>query len=124
MYTQAIIDGFVNNSVAIFSLLVSVQKRGFLFEIKACEKFYRRRPERSALGVHIVDIPRIKIFRATQRSGKITISGWALTKKATRSRSPFRNSLVRDDQEQQEPWVPQLVQPAPKSIPQSSLKPY
>jgi len=30
---------------------VSVQKRGFLFEIKACEKFYRR---------HIVDIPRIK----------------------------------------------------------------
>jgi hypothetical protein len=31
--------------------LVSVQKRGFSFKIKACEKFYHR---------HIVDIPRIK----------------------------------------------------------------
>ena len=31
--------------------LVSVQKRGILVEIKACEKYYRR---------HIVDIPRIK----------------------------------------------------------------
>jgi hypothetical protein len=39
---------------------VSIQKRGILVEIKACEKFYHRRPERSALGVHIVDIPRIK----------------------------------------------------------------
>ena len=34
-----------------FLYIVSVQKRGFLFKIKACEKFYRR---------HIVDIPRIK----------------------------------------------------------------
>ena len=40
--------------------LVFVQKRGILVEIKAREKFYRRRPERSALGVHLVDIPRIK----------------------------------------------------------------
>jgi len=31
--------------------LVPVQKGGFLFEIKACEKFYHR---------HILDIPRIK----------------------------------------------------------------
>jgi len=31
--------------------LVSIQKRGILVEIKACEKFYHR---------HIVDIPRIK----------------------------------------------------------------
>jgi hypothetical protein len=30
---------------------VSLQKRGILVEIKACEKFYRR---------HMVDIPRIK----------------------------------------------------------------
>jgi len=42
--------------------LVFVQKRGILVEIKAREKFYRRRPERSALGVHMVDIPRIKFF--------------------------------------------------------------
>jgi hypothetical protein len=41
-------------------LLLPIQKRGILVEIKACEKFYHRRPERSALGVHIVDIPRIK----------------------------------------------------------------
>jgi hypothetical protein len=40
--------------------IVSVQKRGFLFEIKACKKFYRRCPAGNALGVHIVDIPRIK----------------------------------------------------------------
>jgi hypothetical protein len=29
---------------------------GFLFKIKACEKFYHRRPVGSALGVHIFDI--------------------------------------------------------------------
>ena len=31
--------------------LVSILKLGILFEIKACEKFYRR---------HMIDIPRIK----------------------------------------------------------------
>jgi hypothetical protein len=36
---------------------VLVQKRGISVEIKACEKCYHRRPERSALGVHIDDIP-------------------------------------------------------------------
>jgi len=35
----------------ITSRLVSIQKRGILLEIKACEKFYHR---------HSVDIPRIK----------------------------------------------------------------
>jgi hypothetical protein len=28
----------------------------YLFEMKACEKNYRRRPEGSALGVHMSDI--------------------------------------------------------------------
>jgi hypothetical protein len=40
--------------------LVFAQKRGILVEIKARKKFYRRRPERSALGVHMVDILSIK----------------------------------------------------------------
>ena len=38
--------------------VVSVQKRGILVEIKACEKFYRR---------HIIDIPRIIFFSITRR---------------------------------------------------------
>jgi len=37
----------------------SIQKRGIWSEIKACEKFDHRHPEGSALGVHMVDIPRI-----------------------------------------------------------------
>ena len=32
-----------------------LEKLEFSFEIKACEKFYRRRPEGSALGVHIIN---------------------------------------------------------------------
>jgi hypothetical protein len=31
-------------------------KLGFLFKIKACKKFYHRRPVGSALGVQIIDI--------------------------------------------------------------------
>ncbi len=40
----------------------SVDLIEFLFDIEANEKFYRRCPERNALGVHIVNIPRIKFF--------------------------------------------------------------
>jgi hypothetical protein len=36
--------------------LVSARKLGILFEIEACEKFYRGRPAGSALWVHIIDI--------------------------------------------------------------------
>ena len=42
-------------------------------------KTYRRRPERSALGVHIVNIPRINFSHATLRSGQRKVLGWKLT---------------------------------------------
>jgi len=40
----------------------SIQKSANLVEIKAFEKFFRRRPEESALGVYIFDIPKKKFF--------------------------------------------------------------
>jgi hypothetical protein len=40
---------------------VFVQKQANLVEIKVCEKFIRRRPAGSALGVYMVDIPRNKL---------------------------------------------------------------
>jgi hypothetical protein len=39
----------------------------------ACGNFTARRPERSALGVHIANIPRIKFSRATQSWDEKTI---------------------------------------------------
>ena len=67
-------------------LLVPVQKSANLFEIKACEKFYRR---------HIVDIPRIKFF----------------AQRRYRANWPFmdRHLLER-------PGLPVLLGPYPESV--------
>jgi hypothetical protein len=56
------------------TLLVSIQKRGFLFEIKACEKNYRRHID--DIGVYATSED--NFLSITQRSGKKTVSGRAL----------------------------------------------
>jgi len=59
-----IIHRVTEDSVFILRIIhESVDLRGFSFEIKACGKNNRRCPAGNALGVHIVDIPRI-IFSA------------------------------------------------------------
>ena len=53
---------FIGRHKTSLSIHGSVDLIAFSFDIEANEKFYHRCPVGNTLGVHIVDIPRIKFF--------------------------------------------------------------